>query len=176
MSVVLTSDKIKSLCSDGCLTIVKKSQKNTGNYNYYITPNLALNLYGGKVIVSDQKYLVLQFEKYDKDSCSNLNLLNFLRTTTSCISDYLKSCTDINTELMYPLFNEHDTTLTLRVYLPHVRQKYFIETKLIEENEVVPFKRPMVGVVIRQARVDIRNLWQNKGRVGFNLELKYLGL
>lgn len=169
MSVVVNSDVIRGLCTDGRLTIIQKAQRNGGGYNYYITPNLVLVLYGGKVIVSDLKYLVLQFDRFE-----NINLLNLLRTTNSCISDYLKSCIDIDVELLYPLFSEQETTFTIRIYLPHVRQKYFIETTY--DNEVVPFRIPRVGVVLREARIEIRNLWKNKGRIGFNLELKYLGL
>jgi hypothetical protein len=171
MSILLTSDVIRGLCSDGRLTVIEKKQKNGGDYNYYITPNLAFRLYRGKVIVSDTKYIVLQFDKY-----TNLNLLHLLRTTTSCISNYLKSCIDINTDLIYPLCSEQDNTFTIRMSLPHVRQKYFIEAKSLEENEVIPFRKPFVGTILTEAQAEIRNLWQNKGRIGFNIELKHVGL
>lgn len=171
MHVMLTCDTIRGLCSSGRLTIIQKSQKNSDNFNYYITPNLTLQLFGGKVIVSDPKYLVLQF-----DRVASISLLNLLRTTSSCLSDYLKSCVDVDTELIYPLFSEQESTFTIRIYLPHVKRKYFIETYITDDDEVVPFRTPRIGAVLKEARVEIRNLWQNKGRIGFNLELKYLGL
>jgi hypothetical protein len=171
MSIILTSAVIRELCSNGGITIIQKSQKNSGDYNYYITPNLSLKLYGGKVLISDPKYLVLQFDRY-----TNINLLNLLRNTTSNISEYLKNCINIDTKLIYPMFNEQENTFTIRVYLPHVRYKYSIETNILsEEKNMQPFTRPRVGMILREARVEIRNLWQNKGRIGFNLELKYLG-
>jgi hypothetical protein len=172
MSVIVTSDTIRNLCTEGSLTIIKKRQKANACYNYYITPNLTLKLYEGRVVVSDAKFLVLQFDKY-----TNLSLLQLLRTTTSCITDYLKRCADISTQMMYSLCSEQENTFTVRVYLPNVRQsRYFIETKIVDQDESIPFRRPNVGVVLRETRVEIRNVWEKDGRTGFNLELKYVGL
>lgn len=171
MSILLNSAIIRDLCTDGRITIIEKKQRNSGDYNYYITPNLAIQLYRGKVIVSDPKYIVLQFDKY-----TSIGLLQMLRTTTSCISEYLKSCIDINNDLIYPLCSEQENTFTIRICLPHVGKKYFIETKLIGENEIIPFRRPSVGTILTEARIEVRNLWQNKGRIGFNNELKNVWL
>lgn len=165
--IVITSDNIRELRHTGRLTFARKSQKTQGDFNYYITPNLALNLYGGKVIDSNPKYLVIQFDKYQ-----NINLLQLLRTTSTNITDYLKECFGLSdvVETVYPLFVEGEVFFNIRVYLPHVRNKYFIETCVDEVK--TPFKLPNRGVVIPSARVEIRNLWQNKSRIGFNLELK----
>ncbi len=171
MSITVTSEIIRDLCSSNRITIIQKRQKNTGDYNFYITPNLSLQLYGGKVIITDPKFLVVQFEK-----STHITLLSLLRTTSECITDYLKSCIELDIENVYPLFSEQDNTFTIRVYLPHVRNKYFIETKSANENEIIQFTRPRIGTVLKELRVDIRNLWQNKQRLGFNLELKYIEL
>lgn len=163
MTLILTSELLDNLD----LKIMKKNQKDTNNTNYYFTSLIGLNLYNAKVIVSNTKFLVLQFDKI-----KNYNLLLLLRKTNNFLQNELKKrYSELFNENIYSLVSESDKddTFSIRCYLPSYKGHYNIKYDL---DGIQPFKLPKVNHIINIATVDIRNLWKSNDVLGFNLELK----
>lgn len=167
----LNSEIIKQLCNNNEISIIRKSQKNLGDYNYFVSPNLTINLYGAKVIIVTRDYIVLQFSKIEK-----ITLLSMLRTIDNYIIKYLKECFFIQpTTTIYSLFSETDTHFTLRISLPHYKYKYSIKC-YNDDNNQIPFTLPYVQSILSESFIDIRNLWSSNNRIGYNLQLKKIKL
>ncbi len=167
-SVQVNSEKVKDMVANCELSIIRKPQKEAGNYNYYFTPNMTVKLYNAKVIVSDPKFLVLQFTK-----SSSLNLLIMLRSINASLTSYLRRCYVIDEDkMLYPCFSEQEDTFTIRCYLPHIRNKYFITTEFdgVESKFVLPRPNNILSCVT----VEYRNIWESTDKLGFNMEVKVI--
>lgn len=179
MTIILTIDILKQIIDNQELKVITKRQPKTNNYNYYLTPNIGVCLYNPKIIVVDPKYLVLQFNKSE-----NINLLNLLRYTSESIFKYVKKSNYIvQTTKFYHIESEQETTFSIRCHLPHVKNKYFIKVELSSGvshkgsqnfggNEESKFWLPPKNSSYDSVILEIRNMWLNNEKVGFNLELK----
>lgn len=162
MILLQSADTLRTLCEHGKLGISQKEQPQ--GYNYYFTPPLRLTLYSPKVVVSTSSYIVLQYDKYEKEK-----LFNMLRSISSQLKAHLKRCFPIRSEInVYDMFMEQSMTFTIRCSLPHVGKKYFIETT------TPPFRVPRSNEHLHCVGIDIRNMWESNNRIGFNLELKHI--
>lgn len=170
MTIILTIDILKQIIDNQELKVITKRQHKTNNYNYYLTPNIGFCLYNPKIIVVNPKYLVLQFNKYD-----NINLLNLLRYTSESIFNHVKKSNYIvQTTTFYHIESEQENTFSIRCYLPQVRNKYSIKVELNNYSlgEEIKFWLPPKNSTYDSVILEIRNMWLNNEKVGFNLELK----
>lgn len=168
MCTLETTFALKELVQNGNLGILRKAQKQKNAYNYYFTPNLSINLYNANVIVSNEKYIVLQFNK-----SNSLNLLGMLRNVSVLLYEAIKDCYVLEATNTYNLVSEQDETFTLRVHLPRSTNKYNIT---YEDDKLMPFKVPKKGATLGCATIELRNLWEKDNVSGFNLELKSVKL
>jgi hypothetical protein len=163
----LNSSVIKELCDNNEITIIRKSQKTTSDFNYFLSPNLTVNLYGGRVMIITKDYIVLEFSKLEKEG-----LYIMLKTIDKYIINYLKECFSISEKnTIYSLYSETDAYFTLRISLPNYKYKYSIKCYDKNDNQI-PFKLPIVNEIIKESILDIRNLWNSNNRIGYNLQLK----
>lgn len=163
----LNSEVIKELCNNNEITIIRKTQKTSGNYNYFLSPNLSIDLYGGKAMIITSDYIVLEFSKVEKPA-----LYYMLKTVDKYILNYLKECFSISDKnTIYSLYSETDLLFTLRISLPHYKYKYSIKCFDHSDNQI-PFRLPNTGAILTECVLDIRNLWNSNNRIGYNLQLK----
>lgn len=163
MVYLLTSESLTNLIQEGKLNILKKSQK-LGT-NYFFTPTIGIKLYNPKVIFSDRKNITLQFDKR-----TNLNLYKMLEFINSILMKKYKNSSQTVPDLNYNLFYENDDFFNIRVFLPYSKGKYDIQ--VTDNANFIPFRIPNKGAVYDIVVVEIRNIWEQASRSGFNLELK----
>lgn len=145
------------------LNILKKSQK-LGT-NYYFTPNIGLQLYNPKVKYNDKKNIVFEFDKW-----KNMSLYKMLDYINSELLKKYKQSSDTIPETVYNFFNETENTFTIRAFLPYSKGKYDIQ--VVNKTECELFKHPRNGAVYDSVIIEIRNIWEQPTRSGFNIELK----
>lgn len=168
MSIQLVSAAaVAAATGDTSIHFQRKSQKEKGSYNYYITPNCSIYLYDAVVMIADPKYIVLKFDKV-----KHASLLKLLNTISNQMIDMLKQSYPLSYKIIFPIYGEQQDTFTVRCSLPHVRNKYFIDC--VFENETVDFALPRRNCVFQKIGVVVRNIWENKERIGFNIEIKSL--
>ena len=166
MSLILNSENIYKLCTTRSLVISRKPQKIKGNYNFSISPLLCLRIYNVKVLISDTKYIVLEFDKIENGS-----LFMLLLKIDKHITEYLKNIFNFPDNITFhSIYSDVDTKFTLRCYLPQTNNKYNI--KYYVDNQEETFQCLHKNSVLKEVIIDVKNIWQNKDRVGYNLELK----
>jgi hypothetical protein len=165
MTIILNSDILNDMKKNDIIKLEKKYQKNSDNYNFYIHPNISIRLYNAKVIDISTNHIVFQYKKIDF-----LNLMIFLKNLNEHILKLYKESDSYDNKMIYNLYNENEETFTIRCYLPHNKFKYFISH--YQEEKSLYFNLPKKGSIFDEIIIDIRNLWINNNKVGFNLELK----
>lgn len=168
-SLVLSSELLNNLRENNNLNLIKRKQKNSNNYNYYITPNISFNLYKPKVLFIDTKFIVFEYKKHDV-----LNLYYLLKTTNDMIKYKLSYCTRIDLKTIYDIFSVREDVLTIRCYLPQNKGIYNIKFIDSITNETSKFSLPKKGVYLDQVHIDIRNIWEVNDKIGYNLEVRYI--
>ena len=169
MSGIITIKNIETLNDliySDVLKVLKKRQKVNSNVNYYFNPNLSVQLFNAKALIVNQKYIVLEFDK-----TTHLSLLLFLRAISDKLINFLKSkdC-DLFDVSIYNIMSELENTFTIRCHLPNNKGKYFIESSMSGQKQ--EFRVPRAKCVIDVATIEIRNVWGQDKKYGFNVELK----
>lgn len=165
MTIILTSERINDLINEGVLKILKKSQKNNLNSNYFFTPNIGIMLYEAKVKYVDPKSITFGFDKY-----KNITLYYLIKHINTCLQNEIrKQHIELNDKKLYDLFSEEDETFYIRCYLPNYNGKYFIK---VDDADAKRFYLPKLGCVYNNILVEIRNVWGKDCKYGFNIELK----
>lgn len=166
MTIILNSEILSELIQDNKLAVLKKHQQNSDNSNYYFNPSIGLNLWRSKVMIKNSKFIVLEFNKID-----HINLLILLRDINVKLQTILKQKdSELYNKNIYNIMSEIDDKFTIRCYLPNYKGKYLIKYFINKEENV--FRLPLVGAIIDNCTIEIRNLWKIKDKCGFNIELK----
>jgi hypothetical protein len=166
MVYLLTSESLNELLQSNQLNMLKKNQK--FGTNYYFTPNIGIRLYNAKVIFSDRKNITFQFDKWKNQSL--YKMLQYINTIL--LQKYKKSSNKIP-DVNYNLFYETEDHFNIRVYLPFSKSKYNIHVHDNDpEKSSLEFKIPRNGIVYDVIVLEIRNVWEQDTRSGFNIELK----
>lgn len=158
---IKSSETLNELFESREVNVIRKSQKTEG-FNYYFSPILIMKLYNPKVLIVNQKYIVFQFKKYE-----NLSLLNMLRNFSVKLLDFVKRFYLIDAKNVYNIASEQEDVFTIRCSLPSFNK---IDCRFYGEN--VKFQLPKTQVHIDKVSVIIKNLWESKDRIGYNIELK----
>jgi hypothetical protein len=169
MTIILTSTSLNTLINTDGLKVLKKTQKNVNNANYYFNPNMGVQLYGGRVKFVDKKFLVLEFDKTQSHS-----LYVLLKHIDTVLQSTVKSkFSELFDKPIYSLYSENDTSFCLRCFLPNNNGRYFVH---VDETggDKSKFSLPRVGCIYDMCMVEIRNIWTSGDKRGFNLELKYV--
>ena len=164
---IITHDLLNTLEKNDEIKLIKKEQ--TGSMiglNYFISPKLSIKLYKPKVIFINAKTITLEMSKI------NTGLIGLLKRCDNIISNKIET----NEQIKYGIFYENETnnTICLRCYLPNFKSKYLI--KYIEENKEIPFRLPNLHSTIDEVIIDIKNIWLNNNKLGYNLELKIVNI
>lgn len=169
-NIFITSEVLSKLIADKNISIIKKSQKTSDYYNYFITPTLTIRLFNPMIIVSNPKYFVLSFEK-----SNNLVLLSMLKNIHEKLMFFIKSNYYIRdgNKLKHPIHVESEEYFTIRCSLPHFNNKYFIKCDF-EDEKNVKFTLPRQKIKVKSIHLDIRNIWETNNKIGYNLEVKYI--
>lgn len=167
-SVNVTTEYLKELIENNVLKIMKRTQKNKENSNYYISPNLKIKLYNCKLMIVTPTYFVLSFDKF-----KNTTLLNLLRNVDNLLFKYIKSNYYIRDKIKYPIHSETDDIFTIRCSLPKLKNRYFI-TCDFEDQKNVPFTLPRTNIILKEISVEIRNIWETPDKIGYNIEVKHI--
>ena len=164
--IILNSEIINELVSSKSLIMQKKYQRGSDGKNYFFSPTISLKLFNPKVAWVDQykKNISFSFNKHE-----NLNLLIMWRYINTKIVELYNKQSD-NPVSVAPFYFEKDDNFYVRCYLPNVKGKYFITSSFNNNEEM--FSVPRVGLTYTSITIDIRNIWENSTRSGFNLELK----
>lgn len=168
-SIVLTSlDVLEKLE----LSVSRKSQKANDCYNYFFSPSLSIRLYKPSISVVNKDYIVFKYDKY----------------YSSGLYHYLESISERLYALIGRFYNTKDlqkdnillvneNSIYLKAHLPHKNNRYFISVHNTDTNTLSNcFVLPNTNAVYDEVVVDIRNVWQYKGKLGFRLELKYVSV
>jgi len=165
MTIILNSEIIDELKTNKIINLNKKYQKNSSDYNFFITPNIGFKLYNVKISDISINHIVFEYSKKDY-----LNLFVFLKKVNEHIIDLYKNSDSYESKTIYNLFVDKQDSFTIRCHLPHNKFKYFITN--YENNIEKIFNLPKKYSTIDEVYIDIRNLWIKNEKVGFNLELK----
>lgn len=168
MTIILNCETLDEMISSDSLKIIKRSQTNVNNFNYYFNPNIGINLYNPEVKFVDKKFIVFSFEKYKHMSL--LKLLVYIDTTLK--SKTKRKFSELFDKDIYSIFSENENEFMIRCYLPSYNGKYKVQT----ETENVRFNLPRLGCVYDTAKIEFRNIWKNGDKYGFNIELKSVNL
>lgn len=166
-NLIISSEILKKFHEDKSLKLIKRKQKNIDNYNYYITPNLSIELFNPKVFIVTHKYIVFEYKKHEV-----LNLFSLLQSTNNTILNLLKIYTQTELKTTYNLYSIVDDTITIRCSLPQKNNKYLIDNIDMYTFEKRQFYLPKKGININSVIIDIRNIWETDDKIGYNLELK----
>lgn len=163
--IVLNSTILNELTTSNTLYLQKKFTKKDV-VNYFFVPNIGLKLYKAKISWIDpfKKHVSFSFNKYESSS-----LLDLLKSVYTKLIILFKAKTGTDT-LVSPFYFEKGDNFFIRCYLPNTKGKYNIESLFnnIPEQFSIPRLLYTYDVII----VDIRNIWVDSTRAGFNLELK----
>lgn len=164
---IITHELLNTLERENELKVMKKEQ--TGSViglNYFISPKLSIRLYKPKVVFINSKSITLEMSKI------NTGLTSLLRRCDDLITQ--KIDIDLEGKIKYNICydNEKNNTILLRCYLPSYKSKYLIKY-MVEGKESI-FKLPNSNTCLDEVIIDIRNIWYNNNKIGYNLELKYV--
>lgn len=163
--ILVNSEIAHKMASDGTLQVLRKEQqKGSLNYNYFIKPALGIKLYNPKVFISTQTYVVFQFDRHH-----NLPLLLMCRSIDKTIQHVIHR--NFNTHIpeanRHSFFSEQQDTFTIRCNVPKTKAGVHCEW----EGGIIPFKYPRVGTTYEEATIQLKNVWESSGRLGYNVEL-----
>lgn len=165
MTIILNSEILLELKNNKGISLAKKYQKNSSNYNFFINPNIGIKLYKAKVSEITINHVVFEYNKKD-----SINLFTFFKHINEHLLDLYKQSDYYQDKTIYNFFIDKQDTFTIRCYLPHNKFKYFISHY---ENDILQFYNlPKKGCIYDEVYIDLRNLWIKDNKVGFNLELK----
>jgi hypothetical protein len=171
MSIVLTNYILDNV--DICIS--KFTNKNNFK-NYFFSPNISIKLYNPKITWIENNNISFSFQKYatiennviiKNDNISFLELLrNINIKLLKVFYDYKENYGHNHNKDLPSLFYEKDQYFYIKCNLPNKNGKYFIKTQNGE------FIKPKIGTEFTSVILDIRNIWEINGKVGFRLELK----
>jgi len=166
--VILTSE----ICDSNSLYITKHSVTKDFT-NYFFNCNMAIKLYSPRVTCVDATSVSFGFEKVviqnEKIVEDNLALFLLLKKIESTLIGLLNRYTEtkgLNNDSQLTLINHVDPKFYIRCTLPLINGRYYIHT------DQSTFVKPRVGQKLKSVIIEIRNIWQNKTKSGFRLELK----
>lgn len=164
-TIYLSSAILTNLMRENAIVINRKSQKTKDNYNYYVTPNVGLKLYNARVLACTSRFIVLRFERRD-----SINLLILLKYVSESLIYLVKQQYPDEYKTTYDIHVDQEDYFTVRCYIPCTNGKYHINQHV--DGQDVRFTIPRVNTTIKELDVDIRNLWKDNGKLGFNVEVK----
>jgi hypothetical protein len=153
------------------LDIIRRNQKTKDDYNYYFNPSLYFKLYNARVKYVTNTYIILEF-----DYAKNINLLSFLGTCSSLLQEFVVKKFPDDYSSFYKMHVEDlkKYKFSVRASFKKIGSKF--ATVFREEHTEVPFRLPKINSQIDYCEINIKNLWKNSGRLGYNLELVELNL
>lgn len=167
--IILNSEIINDLISSKTLVLQSKFKKQNGK-NYFFIPNIGIKLFNAKVSWIDpfKKNISFAFNKRD-----NMSLLIMLRYINDRLI-FVYNNKSIYPKPVAPFFFEKDELFYIRCYLPNIKGKYHIESYF--NNNLESFTIPKLSSIYNIIIIDIRNIWEDENKSGFNLELKETSL
>lgn len=172
MTIIINSEILPDLK----IKILKKTQKISCNHNYYFSPNMGMHLYNAKVVFINPKFIVFEFNKR-----THLNLLLLMRKTNDRLQTELKkNFSELFDKEIYDIVSEKEESFSIRCFLPNslskiagigTREKYNIICQN-SQNENLSFKLPRLECIFSEITIEIKNVWENGDKRGFNIELK----
>lgn len=159
----MNAESLREAITTKELAFFKTNQKNSNNINYFFTPTISINLYKCKVIYRTNKNITIQFDKILNKS---------LYLMLSSMHNQLSAFVNINTDnkKFYPIVYETDTKFSIQCYLPHKIDKYFISCTF--DKEECAFTLPNINSYLDMVNIEIRNIWETKDKIGYNIEIK----
>lgn len=165
MVIITNASTVSNMIFNGELSIIKKPQRKTSGFNYFLSPIIGFVLYKPKVVKSDLNYMVLEFNRIE-----HATLFLMLQSLDSQIQAYLKRSYIVESEAFHSIIKCTETTFSIRCHLPHLGKKYYIESK--SDGQVVYFVLPRINAEYDCVTVEIRNIWECNNRLGYNVEIK----
>jgi hypothetical protein len=167
MSIVITHEALQQLRSSDNLKIMKRTQKASDSYNYYLAPKLILHLYQAKVVFVNTSYIVFQYSKFE-----SLGLLTLLRHSGEVLKKKIEYNYDLpSSKQFFGIAQETEETFRVRCSLPKKNDSFDIKVIDNHTNQPIPFRLPKAKSVLHSVSIQIKNVWETHEKVGFNLEV-----
>lgn len=180
--IKVNSEIIKDLIDRKSLALQIKLKRGTNIKNHFfissekdssINSSISLELYNAKVSWIDPYKKHISFV-FDKKNC--LTLLNMLRYINENLTIFFNK-QQIEPINVSPFFFEKGDFFYIRCFLPNYKKDkktiYHIKSKYSDSHShVESFVIPNVGYIYNSVIIDIRNIWVDNLKAGFNLELK----
>jgi hypothetical protein len=159
--------------SDCDLKISRRLQKKQNCYNYFFNPTLDITLRNAKVFYVDpnNKFIVFIFSKV-----VNINLYLFCKSIsdnllfkTKQLAKRIMYSSTIHEKEAFPFYlvRENNEEFTIKCNVNNNIKSYF-------NNKLEKFKIPINGINYNSITLNIKNIWEDPARVGFNLDIKQL--
>ena len=157
--VLLNKELIVELKTSRSIFIVTKHQKNI--INYFFSPSIGIKLYDCKISWKDSKNISFVFNKYTNSGL--FNLLKFINTILNEL--YNDNCFDTPKKVA-PFIYEKEDSFYIRCF---VNPKKVISK--FENEEISAFHFPQTNATYKEATIVFKNIWEDKSRAGYNIEL-----
>jgi hypothetical protein len=163
---------------DTVISITKKLQKQKNSANFFFSPTLYIELHNARVWYIDFKTMVFIFNKSE-----NLNLYlllqNISKTLLAKTEYYAKQITyssSFGTKTKFDFLSNRNYKDKNDLEIQEFTIKCFIPPgiKLFHEQKEVKYQMPLKGNLFDKITLNIKNIWEDPTRVGFNIEVKEL--
>ena len=153
------------------LSISRKSQKKKDCFNYFFNPSLDISLRNSKVFYVDPscKFIVFIFSKVEYMNlflfCKSIS--NTILFQTKCLAKRIMYSSNIDSKEAFPfyLIRENNEEFTVKCNINNNIKFYF-------ENNLEKFRPPKNGIVYDKVVLNIKNIWEDTTRIGFNMDIK----
>jgi hypothetical protein len=163
---------------DTQIAISKKIQKQKNSFNFFFSPSLDIKLRNARVWYIDLKTMVFIFNKSE-----NLNLYLFLQnisktllTKTEYYAKQITYSSSFGTKTKFDFISNRISKDKDDLEIQEFTIKCFIPPtiKLFHEQKEVKYNSPLKGNIFDNITLNIKNIWEDPTRIGFNIEVKEL--
>jgi hypothetical protein len=160
------------------ISISKKIQKQKNSSNFFFSPTLDIELHHARVWYIDFKTMVFIFNKSE-----NLNLYLFLQnisktllTKTEYYAKQITYSSSFGTKTKFNFLSNRNSRDKNDLEILEFTIKCFIppSIKLFHEQKEVKYQMPLKGNLFDKITLNIKNIWEDPTRIGFNIEVKEL--
>jgi hypothetical protein len=152
-------------------TLSRRAQKKKDHYNYFFNPVIEIALRNARVFYVDPncKFIVFIFSKLTDINlylfCKSIS--NTLLYKTKKLAKEILYTTKIHDKESFPFYlkRDNDTEFTIKCNVNNAIKFYY-------NNDLERFKVPTTGMLYNTVYINIKNIWEDITRVGFNLEIK----
>jgi hypothetical protein len=155
---------------DSTISLIETEQENDkSSVNIYFKPRLLLNVYSCHV----QHIVNRNTLNIALDKTLHYSIIKALENLDYLVSERLGHERFNSLQKYKPFFDQNNSVL-VRCFIPSKLNKYYtLCTETIDNSKKnIPFKLPRQGTKLDHVVLEIKNVWIQNNKLGYNFELK----